>query len=159
MADIKNKYAAAAAFTITVASLTNNSARQSTEIDNSSNLYLDALVQVKVKSPASSTSTTGLVNIYLYSSADDQASRTENAGATDAAITLTSPPNTRLIGSVNVVANATTYYSPTFSVAAACSGVLPKFWGIILENKTGGTLDSTGGNHSLYFQGITAQTA
>lgn len=159
MADIKNKYASAAAFTITVASLSNNSARQSTEIDNSSNLYLDALVQVKIKSGASSTSATGVVNIFVFASADDQASRTENAGATDAAITLTSPTNARLIGVVNVVANATTYYSGPFSVAAAFGGVLPKYWGIIVQNVSGGTLDSTGGNHTLYYQGITAQTA
>ena len=158
MADIKNKYATKADFTITLASLANNGARQSTEIDNSSNLYLDALVQVKIKSPASSTASTGVVNIYAFASADDQTTRTENAGASDAGITLTSPTNARLIGVLNVVANATTYYGGPFSVAAAFGGVMPKYWGIIVENKTGGTLDSTGGNHTISYQGVTAQT-
>jgi len=157
MSDIKLKFAASAAFTITLASLTNNSARQSTEIDNSTNLYLDALIGGKITSPGSGTSATGLVAIYAFASADDQTNRTENAGASDAAITLTSPTNLRLVGLVNVVANSTTYRFGPFSVAAAFGGVLPKYWGIVVVNLTGGTLDATGSNHAISHQGVLSQ--
>lgn len=143
--------------TITVASLANNGARQSTVIDNSSNLFFDALVFVKVKSAAASTSSTGTVNVYAVGTADGGTTYSENAGASDAAITLTAPPNARLIGVVNVVANSTTYYGGPFSVAAAFGGVLPEKWAVTLENKTGATLDATGGSHAVFYQGSLSQ--
>src|SRR3954468_16260277 len=84
--------------TCTVTSLTNNSARASTAVDNSSNLALEALVFVKVKSAGSSTSSTGTVNVYAYGTADGGTTYSDSATGTDAGITLTSPPNARLIG-------------------------------------------------------------
>jgi hypothetical protein len=45
------------------------------------------------------------------------------------------------------------------SVAAAFGGVLPERWGIIVENKTGGALDSTEGNHAKLWQGVLGQSA
>lgn len=159
MADIKTKFGTnGQTITITLASLANNSARQSTVVDNSTNLFLDALVQMKIKSGASGTTTTGYVNIYAFATVDNGTTYTENAGATDAAITLTVPPNALLIGRINCVANATTYYSSPMSVAAAFGGVLPEKWGVIVENKTGGTLDSTGGNHTVKYQGVLNQS-
>ncbi len=140
--------------TLTIASLANAGQRQSTVVDNTSNLFLDALVFLKIKSAASSTVATGYVNVYAFGTADGGTTYSENAGATDAGITLTVPPNVRLIGVVNVVANATTYYSALMSVAAAFGGALPDHWGIIIENKTGATLDATGGNHAALYQGI-----
>jgi hypothetical protein len=158
-ADIKIKYGSnGQTITITVASLTNNSARQCTVIDNTTNVYLDALVQLKIKSAASSTSATGYINVYAFGTVDGGTTYGENAGASDAGITLTSPTNLTLIGRMNIVANATTYYSNPFSVAAAFGGQLPDHWGIVVENKTGGTLDSTGGNHTVKYQGVYAQT-
>src|SRR5262245_37557096 len=107
--------------TCTFTSLTNNSQRQSTAIDNTSNLFLDALVQLKIKSAASATSTTGSVNIYAYGTADGGTDYSDGATGTDGSITLTSPPNMKLIGVANVVANSTTYIAGPFSVAAARS--------------------------------------
>lgn len=162
--DIKAKFGTNnQTITITLASLASDTTgaragRQSTEIDNTSNLFLDALIVVKVKSGAASTVATGHVDVYAFSTVDNGTTRTENAGASDAAITLTDPPNARLIGTINVVANATTYYSGPFSVAAAFGGVLPAFWGLIIVNESGGTLDSTGGSHSVIYQGVYAQT-
>lgn len=157
--DIKEKFGAnGQTITITVASLANNSARQCTVIDNSTNVFLDALVQLKLKTAAASTSATGYVNVYAFGTVDGGTTYTENAGATDAAITLTSPPNAVLIGRINCVANATTYYSSPMSVAAAFGGVLPEKWGIIVENKTGATLDATAGNHAVKYQGVLNQS-
>jgi hypothetical protein len=144
-------YPADSTFTCTLASLTNNSARQSTVIDNSSNLDLDALVQLQIKSGASGTATTGYVACYVFATADAGTTYTENAGATDAAITLTSPTNLLLLGIVNVVANATTYKGPVWSVASLFGGNMPKKWGIVIQNLTGGTLDSTEGSHKKLY--------
>ena len=160
MASIKSAFSASnQTITITVASLTNNSAREGTAIDNSSNLYLDALVAGKLKSGAASTSSTGIVNIYAYGTADGGTTYSNSATGSDANITLTSPPNVRLIGVVNMVADSTTYKFGPFSVAAAFGGVLPDHWGIIVENKSGGTLDATGGNHALFYQGVYSTVA
>ncbi len=156
-ADIKSKYGTSnQAITCTLASLTTGSARSCLAVDNSTNVYLDALVMVQIKSGASSTSATGTVNVYAYGTVDGGTTYTEGAG-TDAGITLTAPPNVRLIGVLNVVANATTYKSGPFSVAQAFGGTMPDHWGLIIENKSGGTLDGTEGSHAKLYQGVYAQ--
>jgi len=154
---IKTKYDTGTTLTCTLASLANSSARSSTAVDNTTNLYADVLVQVQIKTAAASTSSTGYVNIYVYSSADAGTTYTEGAG-TDAGVTLTSPPNARVLGVLNCVANATTYKSHTWSVASAFGGVMPDHWGIIIENKTGAALDATEGNHKKLMTGIWGQT-
>lgn len=143
--------------TVTLASLASGSARASTAVDNTTNLFIDALVQVQIKSGAASTVATGYVNIWAYGTTDGGTTYTEGATGTDAAITLTSPSNLKLIGVVNVVANATTYKSSPFSVAQAFGGILPQKWGIVIENQSGGSLDSTEGNFIKEYQGIQGQ--
>ncbi len=156
--DLKAKYGSNnQALTLTIASLANDAARGSTAVDNTSNLFLDVLFRLKVKTAAASTSATGYVLIYAYASVDGGTTYDYAFGGSDAAITLTEPPNIKQLGSVSCIANATTYYSPLLSVAAAFGGVVPAFWGIVIVNKTGATLDSTGGNHSAIWQGVYAQ--
>lgn len=155
--DLKTKYGTSnQSITITLASLGDGSARESTAIDNSGNLFVDALVAVKIKTGAASVSSTGYLNIYAYGTADGASSYNGNATGTDAAVTLTAPPNLAMIGVLNAVANATTYRG-LFSVAEAFGGVLPDHWGIVIENKTGAALDATGGNHGVAYQGIYGQ--
>ena len=159
MSDIKTKYGTSnQAITVTLASLANNGARASTVVDNTSNLFLDALVAINIKTGAASTSATGYVNVYAYGTADGGTNYTEAATGSDAAITLVVPTNLRLIGSLNCVANATTYKSGPFSVAAVFGGAMPDKWGIVIENKTGGTLDGTEGSHLKVYQGVYGQT-
>lgn len=158
MSTIKPLYGSSGqTITCTLASLTTGSARSAAAVDNSSNLFLDALVQIQIKSGGSGTASTGYVNVYAYGTVDGGTTYAEGAG-TDASITLTSPTNVKLIGRLNVVANSTTYKSEPFSVAAAFGGVLPDHWGIIIENQSGGTLDSTEGNHLKLYQGIQVQS-
>jgi hypothetical protein len=160
MSSIKTAYGSnGQAVTVTLASLTTGSARASTAIDNTSNLFVDALFQLVIKSAGSSTSSTGYVNVYAAGTADGGTTYGNSATGSDAAITLTSPPNVRLIGSLNVVANSTTYKSNPMSVAAAFGGVLPDHWVIIIENQSGGTLDSTEGNHLKVYQGVYASVS
>lgn len=160
--DIKIKYGSSnQAITCQLApsgtGLANNGARASTAIDNTTNLFADALVSVQVKTGGSGVSSTGTVNVYAYGTSDGGTTYTDGATGSDAAITLTSPPNARLIGVINCVANATTYKGGPFSVAAAFGGSLPDHWGIVIENKTGAALDTTEGNHLKTYQGVQSQ--
>lgn len=156
MADILSLYGTnGQTITITIASLANAGSRSGLAINNSSN-YLDALVQLKITSGGSGTSTTGFVSIYAYGSVDGGTSYPEGCG-TDTGITLTSPTNLRLIGVLNVVANGTGYISEPMSVAAAFGGKLPQFWGIAITNSSGGTLDATAGNHFAKYQYVAEQ--
>jgi hypothetical protein len=159
--NINSKYGSGGqAITLSLASLANGSARASTVVDNTSNLFLDALVQLKIKSGGSGTGATGYVNVYAYGSADSAGiAYPEGITGSDAAATLTSPTNLRLIGVINIVANATTYVSEPMSVAAAFGGVLPDHWGIVVQNNSGGALDSTEGNHAKVYQGVYAQAS
>lgn len=138
--------------TCTITSLTNNSQRGSTAIDNTSNLYLDVLVFGKIKSGASATSATGTFNIYAYGTADGGTTYSDGVSGTDGAATLTSPPNVPLIGQINMVANSTTYSGGPFGVAKGFDFILPDHWGLVGENKTGGTIDASVG--SLWYQGV-----
>ena len=142
----------AQSITCTITSLANAAARQSTAIDNSSNLFFDALVSVKVKTASSSTSANGYVSVYAYATVDGGTTYTDGASGSDGAITPTVPTDLKLIGNINCVANSTTYYGGPFSVAAAFGGLLPQKWGIVIVNNTGATLDASVG--AAEYQGV-----
>ena len=146
MASIKNAFNTAGTATITIASLSNGSGRASTAIDNTSGLYLSADVRVKIKTNAAGTSSTGYVSVYLIRS-EDGTNYDDAFGGTDAAYT---PSNALLLGTINAVANATTYVK-TFDTAELGLS-LPAKWAIGIVNSTGAALDSTAGNHSLTYR-------
>lgn len=140
--------------TITLGSLANSSARQSVYIDNTANLYDDYLIFAKLKSGGSGVLATGSAGIYVAASVDGGTTYADGANGTDAAITLTVPPNALLIGYLNMVANATTYYGGPFSVARVFGGVVPARFSIIVDNRTAAALDATNGNHAITYQGV-----
>jgi hypothetical protein len=157
MPDFKTKYGTSnQTLTITLASLANNAAREATKVDNGTALFLDALVAGKIKTGTAVA--TGYCNVYAYGTADGGTTLTGTATGTDAAITLGSPPNVRLIGVIQTVASTTTYKFGPFSVARGFGGILPQQWGIIIENKSGGTISATGGDHAAFYQGIHGQS-
>lgn len=159
MADIQTKYGPSnQPITITVASLPNLAARASTAINNATTLALDALVFFRLRTASALVSATGFIEGYAYGSADGGASYTEGATGTDAAITLTSPPNVRPIGIINAVAPNVTYLAGPVSVAAAFGGVLPERWGIILRNNTGAALQSVSADHAVFYQNVFGQS-
>lgn len=143
------------AITCTITSLANAAQQGSTAVDNSSNLYLDALVQLKIKTNASGTSAIGIVLIYVYGTADGGSDYGDGVSGTNGSVTLTVPPNLRMLGVINAVANSITYVSNPFSVASLFGGKIPDHWGIVVENQTGATLDASVG--SAWYQGIQAQ--
>jgi hypothetical protein len=145
-----------AAFTITLNSLAYLSAQSSLAVANNSNLFLDALVTVIIASGATGVEDVGTCDVYAYGSVDGGSTYPEGCG-TNTSVTLTNPTNLRRIGTVNVVANSTTYESEPMSVAAAFGGVMPQYWGICVVNNSGAALGSSG--NSAMYQGIYAQVA
>ena len=160
-ADIKLKLGSTnQALTVTLASLASSATagRESTAVDNRTNLFLDALVTVKIKLTTGTPGNDKAVYVYAYGSVDDGTTYPDAVTGTDAAITLNDPVNLRLIGVINAVAQSTTYKSGPFSVAAAFGGVLPAFWGIVIRNYTGIAFTATGGDHAAVYQGVLAQS-
>lgn len=154
--DIKQKFGTSnQAITCTLTSLANAGGRGSAAIDNSTNLFMDALVQLKIKTGASGTVAYGRIEVYAYASADGGTNYTDGVSGTDAAAGLTTPPNAILIGVINVAANAATYVGGPFSVAQAFGGQLPEKWGIVVLNFTGGSFDASVA--SAWYQGIIGQ--
>lgn len=146
------------ALTLTIASLGNTSARESTAVDNTSNLFMDVKLAVKVKTNAAGTSATGVVNVFAYATADGGTTYSGGATGTNAAYTNNKDALIYL-GSLPTIANATTYVS-MFSLSRAFGyGGIPAKWGIVIDNQSGAALDSTAGNHSAVYQGINATVA
>lgn len=136
----------------TLISLANAAQQCSAAISNTSTLYLEAMVSIGVATGNSGTAATGTVNVYAYGTVNGGTNYSDAVPGTNSSVTLTSPPNARLIGVLNAVANGTSYIGGPWSVAAAFGGNLPDHWGIIVENKTGATLGTSTG--SAWFQGI-----
>lgn len=158
MAVTKITYGTSTAFTITLASLATGSARESTAIDNTTNLYLDALVYVKAKLQAGAPATSAYIAVYAYAS-EDGTNYTDNATGTNAALTMRTPTNLKLIGLiVTPTANGATWKSNPMSVAAAFGGILPRKWGIVVENQSGFAISATEGDNAYSYTGITLTT-
>jgi hypothetical protein len=160
MADLKLKYASSANFTLTLASLASSAtgARESTAVDNTTNLYLDALVRVHCKLQAGTPANDKAIYVFAYGS-EDGTNYTDNATGSDAAVTMRDPTNLRLIGVIACPdSGGLTYKGGPFSVAQAFGGILPRKWGIVLRNYTGVTLSATEGDHAYSYTGIHYQT-
>lgn len=143
MADIKNEYNTGADLTITLASLANGSGRASTSRDNSTGKYLSADIRVQITTGASGTSATGYVSVYLIRS-EDGTEFDDGFSGTDGAYT---PVNALLLGTINAVANSTTYHKVFDTAELGLS--LPVEWCIGIVNSTGGTLSATAGDHEV----------
>lgn len=165
MPDLKSKYAPAATITITLASLATSATRvvgrESTAVDNSTNLYLDALVSGKITT--GTTPTGGQIDIWVYGSHDEVPTYMDVLDGTDSAETFAdenSRNSAMRLGAV-IVPDTTsdqTYWVAPFSVAQLFGGVMPRFWGLFVAHSTGVNLNATAGNHELKFTGIHLQS-
>lgn len=153
MSTAKLTFGTPTAFAITLASLATSTAgvgRQATMIDNSTNGYLGAQINGYIKQ---GTSPTGNKSVGIYLLRSDGTRRTDNAGASDAGITLY---NAECLGRF-------------YNKAAPSTGdviyvdchipFLGKEWTIALVHDTAVNLDSTEGNHSLYWTGYRGDIA
>lgn len=158
MATIQTKYGSEdQTLTITLTSLASGSAREGTAIDNSSNKFLDVLVMVKVR--FANTAPTGDKRVYIYAAGTVDSTSPEWPDAvtgTDAAITLDSPTQLKLIGAIEAAQNLTRKSEP-MSVAQAFGGLMPVNWDIIILNSSGAALTATASDHTVKYQGISAE--
>lgn len=155
MATLKEQFAVSvAAITISLASLGSGSWRQSAFVDNSSNDYLDAWVQVNAKTGATGA---GTVDLWLYGSIDAGVTYSDGASGADAAYTPTDTPQI-FLGRFQTPTATTQYHSSLFSVQQAFGGNIPPRWGLLVHNTNGSILDATAGNFLEQFLGLTYQS-
>lgn len=160
MATLKTAYSGSlgVAISCTLASLASASARESAAVDNQTNLYIDALVEVTVKLQAGSPASDKAVYVYAAGSVDASTWPDAVTGS-DAAITMNSPTQLRLLGVIFAPTASTTFKSEPMSVASVFGGVLPPKWSIVILNKTGIALSATEGDHAKIYTGIYATVA
>lgn len=162
MANVKTAYGTEAqAITCTLASLVHSTTagRESTAIDNTSNLYLDALVQVKVVLQSGTPGSDKRVYVWAYGTVDAATPVYPDAvTGTDAGITINSPTNLRLLGIIEAPTSAGTFKGGPWSVAQLF-GSLPEKWGIVVMNMTNMTLSATESDHKKLYQGVYSTVA
>jgi hypothetical protein len=150
--EVKEKFSAAAALTISLASLASSSVgvgRQSTVVDNSTSRYGRILLYVKVKQGTSPTSARGVYVWGIRSDGAGSPQRTDGAGASDAAFTAVAA---QLLGILpNKATGAATGDNVIGEVIFDNPG---PGWAIAISHDTGVALDSTGGNHVVNWVGV-----
>lgn len=159
------------AITITLASLASSSSyagRESTVIDNTSNLYLDALVTGQVTVGTSPTTAKGIY-VYVYTPLKVASSTFTYPVATATALTGSDAAATfeigqlggavKLAGVASTIGTSDRAYNFAFSVAQLFGGVMPLKWGLWVYHDTAVNLNSTAGNHWFHYTGIKATIA
>ena len=163
MATIKPAYTTSAAITITLASLATSSTRvagrESTVVDNTSNLFLDCLVSGKVTTGTSPTSGKQ-IDVWVVAS-EDGTNYPDVFDGTDSDETVTSENvrNSALRLAATAIVDSTsdrTYYIAPFSIAALYGGNMPRKWGLFVTHDTVANLNSTGSNHAFSYTGLHA---
>ena len=141
--------------TITLASLANNTTRESTAWDWSG--FDDILLEATIKGGASTVAATGAATIYAYATVDGGTTYTEGATGTDAAFTMPAITQLFVVGVLFINANGQTRKGGPWSLGAIFGGTLPARGGVIVVNETGDAFDSTASNHHIQYQGVTRQ--
>lgn len=171
MADIQILYPSnsTTALTIDLSSLATSSTwlagRESTAVDNTTNLDLDHLVSGVITVGTTPTvNTTIEVWAYSYQSiASGTPTYPDVLDGTDSAETLTSvgvkSAMLKLVATLWVSATTSNVAYPFAPVSIAnLFGQMPQFWGIFVTHNTGVNLNATGGNHVIHYNRIQAQT-
>lgn len=158
MADLKLAYGSRTQITCTLDSLTSSTTagRQSAAVDNTTNKYLDAIVDIKIVYPNSAPANAQVV--YVFAFGGDGTNYDGYAGASDAAYTFdaitTVGQNLPSLGAITMIQNKTQIRK--FSVASAFGGVLPPYWGLVFLNYSGQTLSS---GCTVHYTGIYSTVA
>jgi hypothetical protein len=126
--------------TITLASLPNGAFAVSSAIDNSTNKFISADIQIKIKTgagiPAFPNRPT--IAVFMVRSADGGVTFDD---AND---------NAQLVDVFQMKNSATTY---VVTADTSNIGQLPEFWKLVIKNKTGVAFDSTPSNFNVVFTG------
>jgi hypothetical protein len=164
MATATTNYSSNTAITMDLSALASSATfvagRESSQVDNTTNKYVDVLVSGSVSVGTTPTANTSIL-VYVYG-ADTSLATTaiDVLDGTDSAETLT---NTgilnalRLGAAINVPAATSDvqYFVLPFSVASLFGGVVPKFWGLFVAHNTAVNLRSNAINtNSFEYVGI-----
>ena len=153
-ATVKEAFANAATLTITNLNSLGSSATagwQSAVVNNTSDLALDALVQVVLDMENTAPANDKAVYIYAYSGIGTN--YTYNATGSEGTITITNPNNFRLLGVMTYQTADAILVSQVMSVAQAFGGILPPKWGLVIINFTGAAVAASG--NSITYQLLT----
>lgn len=145
--EIREKFTSPASLTLTLASLGSSTAgvgRQSTLVDNSTTGHKRIYIFLKVKQ---GTSPTGNRGVYVYAIRGNGTIRSDQAGASDGALTVT---NAQLLGVMRNAASPSTGDVLQGDIIFDDPG---REWGICVVHDTGVALDSTEGNHAYSWVG------
>jgi hypothetical protein len=154
MATATISYSANTAITFDISSLGTSSTfvagRESTQVDNTTDKYVDCIVNVDGITGGSTAPTVGQqIQLYVWG-ADTSLATTaiDTLDGTDSAETLGHVAvlnSLRLAGvaTVTVATGSLVYYIQPFSVAALFGGIMPKFWGLFLAHNHTGSLAAT----------------
>lgn len=158
-------YPNSAAIPITLAALASTTAsppvgRESAEVDNSVNRYLDALLDGVIV--AGTTPTAGEIRVWAYGTAHDGSNFRRPAGATGADAGLTPAAYFgavwRLLLVIPTITTSDLAYSFSgISIANAFGGILPKRWGLFVHHSMVAALNAAG--HELRYTGIKQSSA
>lgn len=140
--------------TITITAAATGTARASTAISNTTNLYEDVLLFFSVTTPSTGVSATGYFNFYGYGSVNGGTTYPEGITGTDAAVTLYTPTNLVLVAQMNTNAVSKTFSMGPISFCRLYGlDRLPAEWGIVSVNQSGAT--PTAG--TIIYQGVNGQ--
>lgn len=147
--------------TMTVTNLHSNTssltaAWASAVVDNTSTIYIDALVQVVLDFANTAPANDKAAYIYAYGGIETGVYSNPISGS-EGDVTLldisANPNNLRLIGTMPYGTADEIVESSPMSVANAFGGVLPAYWGIVIANYTGAALAASG--NTVKWRGVT----
>lgn len=157
MSSVKLAYGASSALTITLTSLATSSTfvagRESTAVDNTTNLYIDYLLAGKIATGTFPTDAKE-IRVYVIGLIEDSTFPDVFDG-TDSNETFTNiqirdaTAKLAAIIATNNTSNVQYWFGP-ISVASLFGGVVPKKFVVYVTHNTGVNLNSTGSNHALY---------
>lgn len=164
MATTQVTYSSNQTITISPASLASSSTFisgvESDQVDNTTNRYVDCLVQGKATIGTSATAGTNICvwvwgsDTSLATTAIDALDGTASAESLTNAGVLYAALKLGAIATNQATASNVTYHFAPFSVAQLFGGVMPKYWGLFLSHNTGVALNGTGSNHAFSYVGV-----
>lgn len=164
MTDIKMKYGASVALTISPASLATDSnllaGVESNAVDNSSDLNLDFHLAGKITQ--GTTPTTGKeIRVYVVGLIEDSTWPDVFDGTASAETVTSSGIRDSICKLAAVMATDATsdrvnWFGPV-SVASLFGGMVPKKFVVFVTHNTGANLNSTSGNHAIHVTPSTQQ--
>jgi hypothetical protein len=151
MANVKLVYAAPVSLSLTSANLATSTTGgwQSDGQDNTSNLYIDALVQVKLAAVNTAPGNNKTIYLYAFGVTTTDYTGTGAANATGTAGSLTFPDITlnpvvaNQLGTIPYNTQNIAINSSVFSIGRAFGGILPAKYAIGMLNYSGMTLSVT----------------